>query len=208
MNDFIGSLRHRLQQSLPGIGVQKQMMAAPITGDKFRSKQKGQPKRGGVTILLYPHEGLWHLPLMKRPDYQGIHSGQISLPGGKMETQDTDLIDTALRETAEEVGVDIPRGQVIGMLSPLHIIASHYEVLPVVAYLDHPPEFHIDPREVQSLIVTTINHLLLPDTVKRKEIKVRGMEISAPYFDVANEVVWGATAMMLNELLTVIREMN
>lgn len=208
MNNFIIPLKQRLELSLPGIGVQQQMMATPVSGGKFRSKHPGQPKRGGVTILLYPREGLWYLPFIKRPDYQGIHSGQISFPGGKMEPQDTDLIATALRETAEEVGVVINREQVIGTLSPLYIVASHYEVLPIVAFMEQAPEFHPDPREVQGLIETSLDHLLLPDTVKQKEIRVRGMDISAPYFDIDKQVVWGATAMMLNELLTIVREIK
>ncbi len=209
MNDLLlKGLQRELKKPLPGITAQRQMSARPSSGRRFDFKHSGPPKRGGVALLLYPQQDKWMMPLMKRPSYQGVHGGQISLPGGKMEPYDPDIIQTALRETAEEIGVAIPRDRVLGTLSPLYIMASHYEVLPVVAMIDEVPEFRTDPREVQDLIEADLRALMLPETRKTKEIQVRGTSIIAPYFGVRDEVVWGATAMILNEFLTVVREIR
>ena len=208
MNELVSELNALLKGPLPGLTAQREMSARLASGDRFDFRHQGAVKKGAVTILLYPQQGLWHLPLMKRPDYQGIHSGQISLPGGKAEPQDQDRIQTALRETAEEIGVSIKREQVVGTLTPLYIMASHYEVLPVVAIMDQKPSFVPDPREVQALIQADLKQLMSPHTRQKKEIEVRGTAIMAPYFDVQQEVVWGATAMILNEFLAVINRVS
>lgn len=204
MNDLIGALRAQLKKPLPGITAQRQMSARPGSGGRFNFKHKGPPRKGGVALLLYPRKDRWMMPLMKRPSYQGVHGGQISFPGGRMEPHDRDMVHTALRETYEEIGVSIPRDQVVGTLSPLYIMASHYEVLPVVAIVEKTPDFRLDPREVQDLIEADLQELMLPDSRQTKEIEVRGTSLVAPYFGVNEEVVWGATAMILNEFLAVL----
>lgn len=197
-----------MQMPLPGVSAQNKMRAKRSNGGAIFFPHEGPPMRGGVALLLYQERGSWYFPLMKRPVYGGIHSGQISLPGGKMEAPDQDLIDTALRETREELGLSISHQQVIGSLTELYIIASHFNILPVVAVLDNKPVITADKREVQQVIIASIDELLLPHTSKEKIILVRGHELYAPYFDIGNEVVWGATAMILNEFITIVREIE
>jgi 8-oxo-dGTP pyrophosphatase MutT (NUDIX family) len=139
--------------------------------------------------------------LILRPTYPGVHSGQIGLPGGGQEPVDRDLIDTALRETYEEVGVHKSQYTVLGQLTPLYVSASNYIVQPSVAWIDYRPEFHIDPYEVAELIEAPLRTLLDPATRRVEPWTLRGRAVEVPYFAVGEHFVWGATAMMLSELL-------
>ena len=182
------------------------MKARRSSGAPIAFDHNGSPRQGGVALLLYQDAGNWHFPLMKRNEYPGIHSGQVSLPGGKMEPEDQTLIDTALRESHEELGLKVGLDEVIGNLSELYIIASHFNILPVVAVMKEPPVFKPDPREVNQVLVGSLNRLLLSEDRKEKEMMVRGYDIRAPYFEIEDHVVWGATAMILNEFLVVVRD--
>jgi 8-oxo-dGTP pyrophosphatase MutT (NUDIX family) len=206
--DFIERLKIRLNQPLPGARVQDQMRARHTSGEDISFIHKGPPRQGGVALLLYQHQGSWFFPLMKRRQYPGIHSGQISLPGGKKEPGDRSLSETALRESREELGLELNSGQIVGSLSELYIIASHFNILPVVALMDDRPSIKPDKREVEYTITASIDQLLQQDKVRRKELLVRGYSISAPYFDIENQVVWGATAMIINEFLTLVKELG
>lgn len=208
VTDFIDKLKFRFEHPLPGIPAQNQMRATRSSGADISFVHKGPPKQGGVALLLYQHQGCWYFPLMKRKSYPGIHSGQISLPGGKLEAGDSNLVETAMRESREELGLSITSEQVIGHLSELYIIASHFNILPVVAVLDKKPTIKPDEREVEYTIFASIDDLLLPGVRKEKDITVRGYDIRAPYFDVENQIVWGATAMIINEFLTMVKEIS
>lgn len=204
--DFKSKLENRMSKPLPGVSAQNIMKAKMSTGEAISFTHEGPPRQGGVALLLYQEHGSWYFPLMKRPVYGGIHSGQISLPGGKLESSDQNLVDTALRETREELGLTIFNRQVIGSLTELYIVASHFNILPVVAVLDAKPVIAADEREVQQVIIASVDELLLPHSSKEKKMLVRGHHLFAPYFEVENEVVWGATAMILNEFITIVRE--
>jgi 8-oxo-dGTP pyrophosphatase MutT (NUDIX family) len=205
--DFIERLKHRLGQPLPGALAQDQMKARRSTGEAITFRHKGPPRKGGVAILLYQDKGSWYFPLMKRKEYPGVHSGQISLPGGKMESEDSNLTQTALRESREELGLKIPQERVVGKLSDLYIIASHFNIVPVVASLPSEPSFIPDEREVDQVFLASVERLL-DQGRQEKDLMVRGFDIRAPYFEVDNQVVWGATAMIINEFLTLVREIR
>ena len=198
--------RKLLQAPLPGISAQMEMMPIVPGSDRFDHSMRGNSTPGGVLILIYPHNGELYVPLMLRPEYGGAHSGQVSFPGGKVENGDIDLVHTALRESNEELGIPDEKVEILGNLTELFIIASNFTVSPVIGYLDFRPDFIIDPREVVEVIETPISLLLNKDTVKEKGFKVRqGFTINAPYFDINNHHVWGATAMILSEFLTIFK---
>ncbi len=160
-------------------------------------------------LLFYQDEDKIKLPLILRPVYVGVHSGQIGLPGGRMEEGDKDFFETALREANEEIGINPADVTVIGHLSDLFVFASNYMVHPVVGYMKHRPTFLTDPREVDQLIEVPLSTLLDKSSRGITNIVVSGnMEVSAPYFDVDGHTVWGATAMMLSELLSVIDDLE
>ena len=204
----ISSFRDRLLKPLPGKEAQMTMMPKLSDTTRFNLSSKGDAIPGGVLVLLYPYQGELHMPFMLRPDYGGVHSGQVSFPGGKKEDGDIDLIRTALRESNEELGIPDDKVEVIGILTELYIIASNYKVLPVVGFLDHRPSFNPDPREVVEIIEAPLSLLQSEHIIKEGPFMARSeFEIVAPYFDINNHRVWGATAMMLSEFLTVFKDL-
>ena len=204
----IQRLEQRLKGDLPGLRAQSQM--APYLKDldhiNFQNDKESRP--GGVLILLYPHRGELYIPLMLRPQYSGTHGGQVSLPGGKKETFDKDLIETALRESEEELGIPSSKVKILGTMSNLFISASNFNVSPVVAFLDHRPDFQLDLREVDKIIETPLSLLLDKNIIKEKAIRIStGHLLQAPYYDVYDHTVWGATAMMLCEFLAIYKDL-
>jgi 8-oxo-dGTP pyrophosphatase MutT (NUDIX family) len=190
-----------LQQPLPGQEAQFRMAPRPRPGAEFYDRPREDARRGGVLILLYPHGQSIYFPLILRPTYSGVHSGQVGLPGGGYEENDPDLVYTALRETHEEIGVPAEEVQVIGRLSPLYVYPSNYLVQPVVGWLDYRPTFHIDPNEVAMLIEAPLLDFLNPQNRLCEPWQLRDRMADVPFFRVQNQRIWGATAMMLSELL-------
>ena len=158
-------------------------------------------KESAILILLYPKSGRWNTVFMKRNQYDGPHSGQISFPGGKKDIQDRTLLQTALRETYEETGFDASYAVIAGELSPLQIPISGFMVHPFIAVIDHEPSFNPDKNEVDYLIEVSLSELVTASAVKKQNMLIRNTELQVPYFDVRHEIIWGATAMILSEFL-------
>jgi 8-oxo-dGTP pyrophosphatase MutT (NUDIX family) len=200
-------LSERLSRPLPGSKVQNEMSASSRDKTGINFNFDDDPKESSVLIALFERGDELFFPLIQRPQYTGIHSGQIGLPGGKVEDQDKDKVDTALRETEEEIGVYAKDIRIIGTLSELYVQASHYNVLPVVGYLPYVPLYDPDPEEVSRVIEGRISDLIDEEKRKVKELLIRGKyHIIAPYFDINHEVVWGATAMILSEFSSILKE--
>lgn len=200
-------LSARLKQSLPE-GLAHEPMRAQAVGSVVPNfDHKLPPKPGSVLILLYEENGQIKFPLTKRQEYAGAHSGQISFPGGKAEPGE-DAMQTALREAHEEIGVDLNYVQVLGRLSDFFVLPSNFLVVPVVA-ITHQKVFTPDPYEVAKILSGNILDLVKDDAIKRKEILAAGKyTMMAPHFEIEGEVVWGATAMILNELRILLREIH
>jgi 8-oxo-dGTP pyrophosphatase MutT (NUDIX family) len=158
-----------------------------------------------VLILLYPYNNSIYTVFMQRHDYNGVHGGQISFPGGKKEDSDFDNIQTALREAHEETGVDPSTISVIGTLTPLFIPVSNMIVTPVVGWTDKKPVFKHQEEEVVFLFEADLKRLLDTSIVKTKPMEIRGEIIGVKYFDYDGHVIWGATAMIFYELLIILR---
>ncbi len=199
---FIKYLKNRLKQKLPG-SISQNRMAAKRTPEINPSR--GADK-AGVLILLFPRKGDLSTILIKRSEYPGPHSGQISFPGGKTEKSDISQIETALREAAEETGLDPDLISVLGTLTPLYIDVSNIEVLPVVGYTDRQPDFLIDPVEVKYLIQISLKRLTDNSLRTEKKLSVNGISINAPGFEIRNEFIWGATAMILSEFKEIVSD--
>ena len=159
-------------------------------------------REASVLILIYPENDQFRIVFIKRNEYDGPHSSQISFPGGMKEHSDKDFAHTALRETEEEIGVLSSQIQVLGKLTPLLITVSNFCVYPFVGWTNNKPDFKLDHKEVQYIICPTLNELIDPLNMKFGTIHHRGVQISAPYFDIDGEMIWGATAMMLNEFIS------
>jgi 8-oxo-dGTP pyrophosphatase MutT (NUDIX family) len=206
MESFIDNLRLALKKPLPGQDAQAIMMPSMSDKSRFSLEARKGARPGGVMILFYEDNGSWYFPLIQRPDYDGVHAKQMSFPGGKKDKADIDLISTALRETEEEVGIKQNQINVIGSLSELYIIASNFNVLPTIGFLQEPPNFEADEHEVDEIISVKIEDLMNDSLQKEKPLTIlQGITINAPYFDLNNKVVWGATAMMLSELKIILK---
>lgn len=203
---LIDRLTLRLKQALPSALAHDPLRAIPVGNVIPKFEHKLPPKPGSVLILLYERADEILFPLIKRAEYNGAHSGQISLPGGKAE-QGEDSIQTALREAQEEIGIDPSCVRVIGRLSDFFVIPSNFLVTPVVASYHGKPVFKPDPHEVERILHGSVVDLVRDDAIRMREITAAGRyRMNAPHFEIENEVVWGATAMMLNEFRFVLQE--
>jgi 8-oxo-dGTP pyrophosphatase MutT (NUDIX family) len=168
-------------------------------------REPGRPGRvrlGGVLVLLFPLHGELQLVLTRRRDDLNSHPGQMSFPGGQHEAQET-LLMTALRETEEEIGISTRSLEVIGELTPLYIPPSDFEVHPFVAWYcnGNRPSFSPNPGEVAEIIEVPLRHLLDPSSRSEQPWDFQGHSITVPYYSVDEHKVWGATAMMISELV-------
>jgi 8-oxo-dGTP pyrophosphatase MutT (NUDIX family) len=166
----------------------------------------GRP--AAVLVLIYPDDaGEARVVLIERPTHDGHHhSGEVSFPGGKAEPEDDDAVTTALREAAEEVGLDADRSgvRVLGMLERFWIPVSDFAVTPVLAVTDRRPELEPSPAEVVRIVEPSLD-LFLPDApVGIVERTIRGWPLRYGHYEVDGLSVWGATARVLSQLGAVV----
>lgn len=202
--ELMTKIGNRLTQPLPG-DVAHNMMAA---SSRF-SMNKGPnefTRNSAVLILFYPTENNIRIPLILRPKYDGMHGGQVAFPGGRIEKTDENLIRTALREAQEEIGIRTSDVTVIGQLTELYIPPSNFLVQPVVGFMNFKPAFYPDPKEVELVFEADLDEMSNPNIISIDLLDVKGVEIKAPTYSFNGQTVWGATAMMLAELLMVIEE--
>jgi 8-oxo-dGTP pyrophosphatase MutT (NUDIX family) len=206
---LIELIQRRLELPLPGSEAQWRMAASHRGNKSFDFNFNSPPVKSSVLIMLFNRDGKFHFPLIQRPDYGGVHGGQIGLPGGKEEPEDRDRIATSLRETSEEIGVDTTHVKILGILTELYVQASNYNVLPVIGYIPYVPQYQPDPLEVSDVIECSIDELLSDKIMRERELIIRNnIKIQAPYFEINHHIVWGATAMMLSEFKTILKEVN
>ena len=191
-------------------------LAEPLPGPMVRSRFEPHPRPwrhydaappnarpAAVLVLLYPHRCQWHLPLTLRPAHLPTHAGQVSLPGGAIEPGET-AAEAAVREFHEELGDDGQRVDMLGALSPLYVQASHFIVTPWVAAAASRPRFEPNRTEVEELLEVPLRNLLDPAHFGSHTRRHRGQNYSAPHFLVQSHRVWGATCMILGELVTLL----
>ncbi|MEJ2753476.1 MAG: NUDIX hydrolase [Candidatus Promineifilaceae bacterium] len=184
-----------------------QYKMAPVSRVNTRPEGlEGAPRLGGVLLLLFCKGESLHVLLTRRCEDLASHAGQISFPGGRKEAAET-LLDTALRETEEEVGIAAAELEILGALTPIYIPPSDYEVHPFVAWFNNGrlPEFNPAPWEVAEIIEVPLAELLDP-AVRIEELwEIRGQKVLVPFFAVQDHKVWGATAAMLSEFIERLR---
>ena len=185
-----------LHHKLPGEKAHLQM--APTFRGEFTSMENPVP--AAVMALFYALDKETHLVFIKRNEYDGPHSAQVSFPGGVREQGDLRLEETALRETREELGI-LEEIEILGSLTPLHIPVSNFMVHPFVGWMEETPVFRPDPAEVQYVIEASLAGLLDPSNSDSETLFHHGRPIEAPFYRVGKEKIWGATAMMLSEVL-------
>lgn len=204
MNRFARDLGEEISKGLPGTEVQWAMASSDRFIKDFPRVPRKDSAMAGVLILLYPYKGKILTAFIQRPDYEGVHGGQISFPGGKREEKDIDLVSTALREATEEIAIVPEEIEIIGTLTPLYIPVSNIVVTPVAGWVSHRPDFKPDPGEVEFIIEAELDLFLDYSIVRTRPWTISGEEIDIRYFDYEGHVIWGATAMILHELLAII----
>jgi 8-oxo-dGTP pyrophosphatase MutT (NUDIX family) len=198
---FVKSLQKQLQQPLPGQLSHAKM--APSNRLENELKPNERTKRSAVLILFYPYQDQIYVPLILRPKYDGVHAGQMAFPGGRYENMDKDLTQTALREAQEEIGIKAADAVIIGQLTQIYIPPSNFTALPVIGFLPYRPDFYPDSREVDTVFEVNINEMTDEKNIGTMNMTIRGVEIQAPYYDIQTNKIWGATAVMISELLDV-----
>ena len=198
-------LSERLKEDLPG--KLAQLEAIPYRKIDYGTFSMDTARKSGVLVLFYIQDNEPHIVLIQRPVYEGTHSGQIALPGGKVEDTDRDIEHTALREAYEEVGVVMDDVEVIGQLTDMFIPVSNFLVTPVVGIINYLPNFVIDEREVAEVVSVKISDITSVKNLPLKKVKLNtGLKVEVPTFELNNKIVWGATAVILNELRWILQE--
>lgn len=205
------TFRDQLSSKIPSYSpnFQAQQLMAPFKmGNRIDMLNLNKnPRLGGVMIFVFNKRNKAHLALIRRPEYDGVHSGQIAFPGGKMDDSDADIQETAIRETFEEIGVPKSKMEILGPISQVYIPPSKFLVTPFVTICNESPVFNKDDFEVEEVLEVPIALLFDDSIVKHGEVNVgnQGYSLSAPYFDVFGHKVWGATAIMLSEFKAIMK---
>ena len=200
------ALERRLQRALAGPlpGAAAQLAMAPIPRPGWQPGRLPEGLRDAAALaLIYPRDGAPHLLLTVRAADLPHHGGQISLPGGEVEPGES-FEDAALREAEEEVGVDRASVRLLGRLSAMHIPVSGYALHPVVGIADSAGAWAPHAREVARVLEAPLDTLLDPARRTVESRRYEGRDYDVPFYDVDGEKVWGATAMVLAELLALL----
>lgn len=198
-SDLATSIRNR---GASAAAAANRVMPFARPSRKMAQNEGVQIRISAVLFAIFPKNGVWCGLLMKRTKFPGVHSGQISIPGGEREKDDTSLMETARREFQEEVGVVVSPESIIGPLSERFIPSSRFAVTPYLAVLAERPNWNIDPREVESLIEFSIESISSQSGLRPVDMEVfPGIRHSIPVYPILGHNVWGATALILTEFL-------
>lgn len=200
MEIFKVELKQRLSGDLPAHLAHQKLMKHRLPVNEMEVEMQKKAKKSAVLILLYPKKGQMHLVFIRRAIYDGVHSGQIALPGGKFEPEDRNLQATAFREAAEELNIKEGKVELLGKLSPLYVPPSNYIVHPFVGLQEQLPIFKADPEEVDEVIECPLHHLLKPDALIETTVHNRNKRYKVKAFQFQDCMIWGATAMIVKEL--------
>ncbi len=187
-------------------GQEAQILMAPVLRhDDIRDMGAGKyPLESSVLLLFFPdNENNTRIVFIQRPPYDGVHGGQISLPGGRREQADNGPEETALRETEEEVGIVRSDVEIKGRLSDLYIPPSNHLVSPYIGIMHYYPSFIPDKKEVEQILELPVSGFFQKQNVREEEIiHADGNRLLAPCYFVDGHIIWGATAMIMAEFVT------
>jgi 8-oxo-dGTP pyrophosphatase MutT (NUDIX family) len=195
-------LTARLARGLPGRAGQETMTPRLAYGRHY-GPVPDDARRAAVLLALHRTAGGWTIPAILRPDTMKAHAGQVSLPGGLIEADET-VVQSALREFEEELGTAAKQMQVLGQLTPVYVFVSGFEVTPVVAIEPGALVFQPNAHEVAAVVELPLVELVDPARHGRHEIERRGLRFTVPHFAIAGQRVWGATSLILAEFLALL----
>lgn len=201
---FFAKLEEKLHKPLPGLNAQLNMVPDPRPENKVYTEVQDFCKRAGVLVLLYLKGTRVFVVLTRRTELVEHHQAQISFPGGRQE-EGENLEQTALRETCEELGIQVSAFQVLGPLTPLYIPPTNYCIYPVVAKMTEPHQFKPSPYEVAEVLEIPLDYLCDQKTVRRETWTLHGMNVEVPFYFFEGHKIWGATAMVLAEFVEILK---
>jgi 8-oxo-dGTP pyrophosphatase MutT (NUDIX family) len=197
--EMIAYLKAALARGLPGRSAQR-IMAHSLAYGRHHGPIPDDVRQAAVLVVLHPTPAGWSIPAIVRPETMKTHAGQVSLPGGMVETGETP-IQTALREFEEELGAPASGLQMLGQITPVYVFVSGFEVTPIVAVSPQPLVFRPNPDEVAAVVELPLAQLCDPAHRGRHTIERRGLRFSVPHFAIAGQKVWGATSLILAEFV-------
>ena len=209
---MIKNIKKSLESKLPGIDSWNRMAVKPINDkniannkivkyEKFLSENNiNEMKQAAVLVCFFEKKGEYYLPLIRRPMHEKNHPGQIALPGGSREENET-LENTALREAFEEVGIIPDNVEIIGKMTPLPVPVSKYVITPFIGITENEPKWNINELEVDELIILKFKDLIDSNNGYYEDWNLNGNMLRVPIFKIMNEDIWGATAAVLSELI-------
>jgi 8-oxo-dGTP pyrophosphatase MutT (NUDIX family) len=189
-------IKELLENGLPGDKAHRLMLP---NGRELYPAADNLSIQSSVLILLFPDNGTINTCLIRRPPSMRHHGGQIAFPGGRSEPSDKDLVQTALRESYEEIGIDYTQVEIIGRLTPLYVQVSNFTINPFIGWSETLPEFKIDNREVDEIFIVPVGNFLHPATIQLKEVSTMNGTLKVPGFFINQLFIWGATAMIISE---------
>ena len=169
--------------------------------EKILSENKiSEMKKAAVLVCFFKRKDEYYLPLIRRPMHEKNHPGQIALPGGAMEENET-LENTALREAFEEVGIIPYNVEILGKMTPLPVPVSKYVITPFIGITNNEPKWNINENEVDELIILKFKDLIDSNNGYYEDWNLNGNMLRVPIFKIMNKDIWGATAAVLSELI-------
>ncbi|MFA5328373.1 MAG: CoA pyrophosphatase [Prolixibacteraceae bacterium] len=193
-----------LRGDLPGSEAHSKMLP-PGRRLKTYDHELSLVKQSSVLILLFREGNQLYTCLMKRPPTMKYHPGQISFPGGKVEKDDLSAEMTALREAQEEVGIDPLSVEILGKLTDLYVEVSQFSIQPFIGWTDKMPDFSLNCDEVEALVLLPLNDFVALEIVSETEIPTVSGLLTVKYYPFQGEIIWGATAMILSELVEILK---
>ena len=204
-SSFLTYLKETLRGDLSGLEAHQKMLP-PGRRLKTHQDEISLVKASSVLLLLFPEGEQIYICLIKRPSTMTHHPGQISFPGGKVEKEDHSAEMTALREAQEEVGVNPSFIQILGKLTELYVEVSKFLIHPFLAWADQKPEFLLNTDEVEELILFPLTDFIANETILETELNTFSGLLRVKYYPFNSEIIWGATAMILSELIEIIKK--
>lgn len=193
-------IAHLLDGNLPGPAAHYKLLP-PGRILKATPEDKSRVKNSSVLLLLYNDNDVLKILLIKRPAHMKHHAGQIALPGGRIEDGES-ASETALRETYEEIGIEANKIEILGYLSEFYVEVSCFQIHPVVGWLNEKPELKINPDEVEKVFSFPLLDFRPPyESIELETITGR---LGVPCIKYEQEIIWGATAMILSEFYDVL----